>query len=220
MSRLDHEANQWLCKIVLFGPPTENATQLAQRLIASLPAGEHESLWETPQANAPTLVARYRPAATSLVDMKPVYSIHALRKAESSATERQHLLSDVDGVVLLLDSDNLEASRFAERELERFLGMFGKMIATMPTVLLASATLDDAQQTALNPGNQSLFDASNANSLGRAIATLTSLLEEDSGLAGLGLNLDELGSVDDGDGDDDDIEFEDIDLADFVDDDE
>ena len=214
MSRLDHDANEWLCKIVLFGPPTAGAAALAEQVVASLPAGECESFWQKPPASDPTLVARYRPAASSLVDVTPVYSIHALRAAGSSATERQHLLGNVDGVILLIDHANLEASTFAERELERFLGMFGKMIATLPTVMLASAPLDDAQQAALNPSQQSLFDAGDSAAVARSVTALTGLLEEDSGLGGLGLDLDAF------DADDDEAAGGEIDLDAFTDDDD
>ncbi|HEY1012249.1 MAG TPA: hypothetical protein VGE07_06040 [Herpetosiphonaceae bacterium] len=214
MSRLDHEANEWLCKIVLFGPPTAGAAALAEQVVAALPAAEVESFWANPTAAEPTLVARYRPAASSLVDVKPVYSLHALRAAGSTATDRQHLLGNVDGVLLLLDQANLEASAFAERELERFLGMFGKMIATLPTVMLASAPLDESQQTALNPSQQSLFDAGDSASVARAVTTLTGLLEEDSGFGGLGLDLDAFAD------DDDDGASGDIDLDAFTDDDD
>ena len=209
MSRLDHDANEWLCKIVLFGPPTIGAVKLGAQLVTALPAGEREVLWDTPVASDSTLVARYRPAASALVDIQPVYSIHAFRTAGSTATDRQHLLGNVDGVILLLDTANLEASGFAERELERFLGMFGKMISTMPVVFLSSAPLDESQQALLNPRNQSLFAGDTPAALTRALTTLTSLLEEDSGFAGLGFDVDAFESEEVLD-EDDDIEFDDL----------
>ncbi len=209
MSRLDHDANEWLCKIVLFGPPTIGTVKLAAQLVTALPAGEREVLWDAPVASDSTLVARYRPAASALVDIQPVYSIHAFRAAGSSATDRQHLLGNVDGVILLLDSDNLDASGFAERELERFLGMFGKMISTMPVVFLSSTPLAEDQRTLLNPRNQSLFAGDTPASLTRSLTTLTSLLEEDSGFAGLGFDVEAFES-EEAAGDDEDIEFDDL----------
>lgn len=217
MSRLDHDANEWRCKIVLFGPPTVGAVKLAAQLVTALPAGEREVLWDTPVGNDATLIARYRPAASALVDIQPVYSIHAFRAAGSTASERQHLLGNVDGVILLFDTANMEASGFAERELERFLGMFGKMIATMPVVFLSSSPLDEAQRATLNPRNQSLFAGDTPASLTRALTTLTSLLEEDSGFAGLGFDV-EAFDKEEISSNDDDIEFDDLHAYDDEDD--
>lgn len=209
MSRLNHDTNEWECKIVLFGPPTKDAVKLAAHLVTALPAEERELTWDTPPSDDPTLVAKYRPAKSSLVEIQPVYSLHTLRSAGSTATDRQHLLGNVDGVILLLDAGNIEASDFAERELERFLGMFGKTIASMPVVFLSTTPLDEAQQASLNPRNQSLFAGDSAAARIRALTTLTSLLEEDSGLGGLGFDV-EAFEEDEAGGDLDDIEFDDL----------
>lgn len=209
MSRLDHDTNEWQCKIVLFGAPTVGTVKLAAQLITTLPAAEREIMWDAPVGNEPTLVAQYRPSVSALTDIQPVYGIHALRTAGSTATDRQHLLGNVDGVLLLLDVASTEEAGRAERELERFLGMFGKTIASMPVVFLSSIPLDEAQRAAMNPRNQSLFAADTTAGFTRALSTLTHLLEEDSGLAGIGFDLDDF-EGDDSHANDDDIEFDDL----------
>lgn len=194
MSRFDPESNEWECKIVLFGPPTAAATELAQQVVNELPAGEYESFWAAEHDN--TLIARYRPAASTL-DVQPLYLLHALRSTAASATDRQHVLGNVDGVLLLIDADQPAASRMAARELERFLGTFGKMIATMPTVVLASATLSDEQLADLHLTDRSMYVADSADRVRRAMTTLTQMLEEDSGLGGFDLDFDALLDDDD-----------------------
>ncbi len=209
MSRLDPETNQWLCKIVLFAPPSDTGLALTRQLLASLPSKHTENSWDTPVAGEATLVARYKPATTTLNDIKPLYSIHALRTANSSAVDRQHLLGNVDGVVLLLDANDMDSTMQTERELERCLGMFGKMIATLPTVLLSNAPLSEDQQSSLNPNDKSLFVGDTNTNLQRALTTLIGQLEQDSGFAGFGFDLDD---IDDDleDTDWDDIEFDDL----------
>lgn len=209
MSRLNHETNEWHCKVVLFGPPTRNAVKLAAQLVTAIPLAEREVTWDTPPAEEPTLVARYRPANAALGDIKPVYMLHTLRSAGSTAADRQHVLHNTDGVILLLDLESEDQSIFAERELERFLSTYGKTIASMPVILLGASPLDDGQQARLNANSLSYFAAENATSLQRALHTLTSGLEEDSGLAGIGFDLDDFDS--DGSAVDlDDIEFDDL----------
>jgi len=209
MSRLDHDTNEWRCKIVLFGAPTVGTVKLAAKLVTTLPAAERVIVWDAPVGDDPTLVATYRPATSALGDIQPVYAVHALRTAGSTASDRQHLLGNVDGVLLLLDTASTEAASLAERELERFLGMFGKTIASMPVVFLSSTPLDEAQQAAMNPRNQSLFAADTPAGFTRALTTLTHLLEEDSGLAGIGFDLDDF-ETEEGPSSDDDIEFDDL----------
>lgn len=208
MSRLDHDTNEWQCKIVLFGAPTLAAVKLAARVVTTFPANEREVLWDNPPADDQTLVARYRPSASSLGELQPVYAIHTFRSAGSTATDRQHILHNTDGVILLIDNDDLEQSQFAERELERFLGMFGKTIESMPVVFLSTQPLDESQQAMFHVGNHSLFAGDTPANLQRAVTTLTSRLEEDSGLAGIGFDLDDF-EEDSEEIDLDDVEFDD-----------
>ena len=40
MPRFDPETNQWHCKIVLFGPATDDSISLARTFVETLPAKE------------------------------------------------------------------------------------------------------------------------------------------------------------------------------------
>ena len=209
MSRLNPETNEWLCKIVLFTPPTETALDLGRQLLEALPEAECTLHRDPQQAGDATLVATYKPQTSTLADIQPIYAFHALRSTNSTAVDRQHLLGSVDGVVLLTDATNLEASNTAARELERFLGMYGKMISTLPVVVLATTTLSDEQQQNLNASDLSVFAAESDDALRRTVATLIDRLEQESGFAGISFDLDEIDEDSDS-VDWDDVEFDDL----------
>lgn len=207
MSRFLPESNQWICRIVVFGPPTTAALQSIRQLTEALPATERKLLWDTPGKDA-TQVAIFVPATHTLGALRPIYSIHALRETTQTEVERQKVLYAADGVVLVIDPADPEASRFAERDLERFLGMYGKMIATMPVVVLSTTELDAATRATFHIGDEPLF-VSAAHSPA-ALKALTAELEQDSGFAeDFGFDSD-ADVDDDDDSDEEDIEFDDL----------